>query len=100
MTLEQTTQLVWSAIELEDLGALETACRERADAIRGLKSRRPSEALRDALAESIRAGEEAKRTVRLIKQRVRHESRRLDRIENGFLKALRVPATPWLDCKG
>ena len=100
MTLEQTTRLILSAAELQDPAALEVAGRERQTAIAGLGAMPPSEQLRQDLAASIAAGEEAKRTLRLIKQRIRSESRRLERIETGFVRALRPARTHRIDCRG
>lgn len=100
MTLEQTTHLVLSAAELQELGALEAAGKERASALAALGSLAPTPELRDAVAASIEAGEEAKRTIRAIKQRSRSESRRLERIEAGFVRALRPAAGHRIDCKG
>lgn len=100
MTLEQTTRRILTAVEAQDLAALEAASRERNSAIARLASIPPTSDLRDAVAASIAAGEEARRTIRLIKQRIRHESRRLERIENGFLRALRPAAKHRVDCKG
>ncbi len=100
MTLEHTTRLILAAAELQDLGALQTAGKEREAAIAGLGSMPPTEELRDALAQSIEAGEEANRTIRLIKQRLRNESRRLERIEAGFVRALRPAERHRVDCRG
>lgn len=100
MTLEQTTRLILAAAELQDLGALQAAAKEREAAIAALGSMPPTEELRDAVARSIEAGEEAKRTIRLIKQRLRNESRRLERIEAGFVRALRPAARHRVDCRG
>jgi len=100
MTLEQTTRLMLAAAELQDLAALEAAGKEREAALAALGSMPPTEELRDAVAQSIEAGEEAKRTIQLIKHRIRNESRRLARIELGFVKALRPAAKPRIDCQG
>jgi hypothetical protein len=100
MTLEQTTRLILAAAELLDLGALQAACQERDAAMATLDSRPATEELRDAVAESLKAGGEAKRTIRLIKQRIRNESRRMERIETGFVRALRPARMHRVDCKG
>lgn len=100
MTLEETTRLILVAAELQDLAAIQSACKEREAAMAALGSQPPTEELRDAVAQSIDAGEEAKRTIRLIKQRIRNESRRLARIETGFVSALRPAPKPRIDCKG
>jgi hypothetical protein len=100
MTLEQTTRLILSAAELQDLAALQAAERERQIAIAGLRAMPPTEQLRQDVAASIAAGEVAKRTLRLIKQRMRNESRRLERIETGFVHALRPARTHRIDCRG
>lgn len=99
MTLKQTTRLILSAAELQDLAALQAAGEERETALARLGSLPPTEELRDAVAESLKAGEEAWRTIRLIKQRIRNESRRLERIETGFVSALRPARTHRIDCK-
>jgi hypothetical protein len=100
MTLEQTTRLILAAAELQDLAALQAAGEEREAALAKLGSLPPTEELRDAVAESLQAGEEARRTIRLIKQRTRNESRRLERIETGFLRALRPAGPQRIDCRG
>ena len=100
MTLEQTTRLILSAAELQDLAALQAAGEEREVALEKLGSLPPTEELRNAMVESLKAGEEARRTLHLIKQRIRNESRRLERIETGFVRALRPTGTPRIDCKG
>jgi len=99
MTLEQTTRLILSAAELQDLAALQAAGEEREAALAKLASLPPTEELRHAVAESLRAGEEAKRTIGLIRQRMRNESRRLERIETGFLRVLRPAGPQRIDCK-
>jgi hypothetical protein len=100
MNLEQTTRMVLAAADLQDLGALEVAGRERAPAISALASFPATEILREAAAASFQAGEEAKRAIRLIRQRLRKESRRLEHIETGFLRALQPAASHRVDCKG
>lgn len=99
MTLEQTTKLVLSAAELQDLDVLQAAGEEREAALAKLASLPPTEELRNAMAESLKAGEEARRTIHLIKQRIRNESRRLERIETGFVRALRPAGPHRIDCK-
>jgi hypothetical protein len=100
MKLEQSTRLILAAVDLQDLGALQTACRERESAIGGLGSMPATEELHRAVAASIKAGEEATRAIRLLKQRLRHESRRLERIETGFVNALRPASGHRIDCRG
>jgi hypothetical protein len=100
MTLEQSTQRILAAVEAQDLDGLQGASKERDRAIATLASLPPTAALRDAVAASIAAGEEAKRTIRTIRQRVRRESRRLERIEDGFVKALRPVVHHRVDCRG
>ena len=100
MTLEQTTRLILSAAELQDLAALQVAGEEREAALAKLGSLAPTEELRNAVANSLKAGEEVRRTLRLIKQRIRNESRRLERIETGFVSALRPAGPQRIDCKG
>ena len=86
MTLEQTTRLILSSAELQDVAALQAAGEEREAALAKLRSLPPTEELRDAVAESLKAGEEARRTIRLIKQRIRNESRQAGTHRN------RIPA--------
>jgi hypothetical protein len=100
MTLIQTTERILAAAEAQDLAALKAASIEREAAIAALDSLPPTPALRNAVAASIAAGEEAKRAIRAIKQRARNESRRLVNIEHGFLHALRPAARLRIDCKG
>jgi hypothetical protein len=100
MTLEQTTRLVLAAVELQDLEALQAAGKARESAIAGLNLLAPTPALRDAVAASIAAGDEARKSIRVIRQRIRKESRRLANIEHGFLRALVPWATHQVDCKG
>jgi hypothetical protein len=97
MTLEQTTRLVLSAT---DLAALQAAAEQRQAALATLGSIPPTEELRDVMVESLKAGEEARRSIRLIKHRIRNESRRMERIETGFLRALRPAGPQRVDCKG
>jgi len=100
MTLEQTTRRVLAAADAQDLAALEAASRQREFAIAGLSSVPPTPELRDAVAASIAAGEEAKRTLRTIQRRLRKDSRRLANIEHGFLRSLAPAAKHQIDCKG
>jgi hypothetical protein len=100
MTLAQTTERILAAAEAQDLAALQAAGKARAAAMGALNSMPPTPALRNAMAASIAAGEEAKRAIRVIKQRIRNESRRLANIEHGFLRALRPVARHRIDCKG
>lgn len=99
MTLEQNTRRIFAAAEGQDLEALQTAAKERAASIAMLASIPPTPALRDAVEVSIAAGEEAKRAIRAIQQRLRKESRRLANIKQGFLH-VSPPATHQIDCKG
>jgi|SRR5271165_2114731 len=99
MTLDQTTLLILSATEMQDLTALQAAGSQRGAALARLGSIPPTEELRHAMVESLLAGEEAKRTIRIIKQKIRNESRRLERIETGFVRALRPAAPHRIDCK-
>ncbi len=100
MTLEQTTQRILAAASAQDLAALEAASKLRQSAIAAISSAPPTPLLRNAVAASIAAGEEAKRAIRVIKQRIRNESRRLSNIETGFVRALRPLAAHQIDCKG
>ncbi|HTB15680.1 MAG TPA: hypothetical protein VK752_29115 [Bryobacteraceae bacterium] len=100
MTLEQTTRRILTAVEALDLEGLEGAAKERDHAIAMLDSLPPTPALRNAVAASIAAGEEAKRAIRTIRQRFRRESRRLERIEDGFVRALRPVVHHRVDCRG
>jgi hypothetical protein len=100
MTLEQTTRRILTAMEALDLEGLEGAAKERDHAIAMLASLPPTPALRNAVAASIAAGEEAKRAIRTIRQRFRRESRRLERIEDGFVRALRPVVHHRVDCRG
>ncbi len=79
---------------------LKAAGEMRAEAIAALDSIRPTFELCDAVKASIAAGEAAKRAIRVIKQRIRHESRRLANIESGFVRALAPAARHQVDCKG
>jgi hypothetical protein len=100
MTLEQSTQRILAAAEAQDLALLEAAGRMREEAIAALASAPPTPVLRSALEGSIVAGEEARRAIRAIKQRIRGESRRLANIEKGFVRALRPGAEHRVDCQG
>jgi len=99
MTFEQITLRILAAAEAHDLQALREASKDRQSAIAMLTSTTPTPELRDAVAASIAAGEEARRAIRTIQQRLRKDSRRLTNIEHGFLRAL-VPARHQIDCKG
>jgi hypothetical protein len=100
MTLEQSTENIRSAAEAQNLEALQAANVERKAVIAALKSQPPSPQLRDAIAASLQAGEEAKRTIRLIKQCLRNDSRRLANLEDGFIRALRPVSVSRINCKG
>jgi hypothetical protein len=100
MTLEQTTRRTLAAAEAQDLAALEVASKERESAIAMLPSIPATPELRDAVAASIAAGEEAKRTLRTIQRRLRKDGRRLANIEHGFLRTLAPAAKHQIDCKG
>jgi hypothetical protein len=100
MTLDQTTRLILAAAELQDLAALQSASKERESALAALPSLPPTPELRDAVAASMAAGEEAKRALRAIKQRIRKDSRRLAHIEHGFLRTLAPVTNHQLDCQG
>jgi hypothetical protein len=100
MTLEQTTWWILCAVETEDLEALEKASQERVSAMQMLASIPPTLELREAVAASIAAGEEARRAIRSIRQRARKDSRRLENIEQGFLRALLPAAHPQIDYEG
>jgi hypothetical protein len=100
MTLEQTTEHILAAAEAQDLAGLQAAGKLRDEAIAALDSVPATPGLRNAVAASIAAGEEAKRAIRVIKQRLRSESRRLANIEHGFVRALRPAARHRVDCKG
>lgn len=93
MTLDETTRRILAAVEARDLPALQEAAKQRNTAIAALASLPPTPALRDAVARSIAAGEEAKRTIRAIR-------RRLANIEHGFVRALRPTAKHQIDYKG
>lgn len=100
MTLEQTTQRILAAADAQDLAALEAASKLRESVIAALASAPPTSQLRNAVAASIAAGEQARRAIRVIKQRLRNESRRLSNIETGFVRALRPLPAHRIDCKG
>ncbi|HVO97794.1 MAG TPA: hypothetical protein VMT15_06995 [Bryobacteraceae bacterium] len=100
MRLGESTLLIRAAAEARDLEALELARRERDAAIASLGGLPPSEELLTALRESLAAGEEATRALRLIKQKIRQESGRLAAIEAVFLRALREPEARHIDCQG
>jgi len=100
MTLDQITRRIFAAAEAQDLAALHSAAKERTAALAALASLPPTPELRDAVARSIAAGEEAKRAIRAIRQRIRRDSRRLANIQSGFLRTLAPAATPRIDCRG
>jgi hypothetical protein len=100
MKLEQSTRLILAAVDFEDLGALQAACKEREAAIIAIDSAPATAELQSAVVASLKAGEEAKRAIRMLKQRFRNESRRLERIETGFVKALRPAALHRINCQG
>ncbi len=100
MTLERITKRMLAAAEAQDLAALQAISKERQSAIAKLASAPPTPALRDAVAASIAAGEQAKRAIRAINQRLRKNSRRLSHIEEGFLHALLPVARHRIDYKG
>lgn len=100
MTLEQTTESMLAAAQAEDLMALLVALKERQAVMATLDSIPPSQQLRDALEASIAAGEEARRTIRTIKQRIQRASRKLANIEHGFLHLLLPIGKHRVDCKG
>jgi predicted RNase H-like nuclease (RuvC/YqgF family) len=100
MTIEQTTERIRSAAEAQNMAALQAANVERKTMIATLKSLPPSQQLRDAIAASLQAGEEAKRTIRLIKQCLRNDSRRLANIDDGFIRALRPVSVSRINYKG
>jgi hypothetical protein len=93
MTLEQTTSRIQAAVQARDIDALQAAAKERASAIALLPSLSPTPELRDAIAASIAAGEEARRTIRATRRRVGN-------IQHGFLRALTPAAKHQVDCKG
>jgi hypothetical protein len=99
MTLEQITRRIRAAAEAQDLAALQKASKERRSAIATLSSMAPTPELRDVVAASIAAGEQARRAIRSIQHRLRQDSRRLTTIEHGFLRAL-VPAKHHIDYQG
>jgi hypothetical protein len=100
MTLEQNTRRILKAVEAQDLAGLERASKDRERAIATLGSTPPTPELRDAVEASIAAGEEAKRTIRALRQRIQKDSRRLANIQHGFLRALTPAAEHQVDCKG
>jgi hypothetical protein len=100
MTLEQTTRHILAAADAQDLAALQSASEMRESALAELHSMRPTPELCQDVTASIAAGETAKRTLRVIKQRLRNESRRLTHIEDGFMRALLPPEKHQVDCKG
>ncbi len=100
MTLEQSTRRILNAVEAQDLEALEGASKEREWVMKTLASMAPTQALRDAVAESIAAGELAQKTIRAIRHQIRKDSRRLANIQHGFLRALAPAERPRIDCQG
>jgi hypothetical protein len=100
MTLEETTEAILVAAEAQDLAALEEARKQREEAMAALSTLSPTIALRNAVADSIKAGEDARRALRIMKQRMRDESRRLAQIESGFLHGLGGSVPHRIDCKG
>ena len=100
MTLEQSTQRILAAVEAQDLALLGAAGKMREEAIAVLASAPATPMLRNAVAESIAAGEEARQAIRAIKQRIRGESRRLANIERGFVRVTRLGVGHRVDCKG
>jgi hypothetical protein len=100
MTLEETTDAILAAAEAADIEALEEARRLRETAMVALGSNPPSPELCSSIKASIAAGEEAKRAILAIKQRIRGESRRLATIESGFVRELQPAVGPHIDCKG
>jgi hypothetical protein len=100
MTLDESTSLLRAAAQAADFPALQQARLHRDAAIAALATLPPTAELRASVADSIAAGEEARRALRLIKQRLHDERRRLATIEAGFLRALRIPETPHFDYKG
>jgi hypothetical protein len=100
MTLEQTTCRILAAAEAQDLAALQSASEMRQEALDELYSMPRSTALCDVLTASIAAGEKAKQALRVVKQRIRNESRRLAHIEDEFVRALRPVGRHQIDCAG
>jgi hypothetical protein len=100
MTLEQTTTKILAATDAQDLALLRDACKEREDAMAVLRWAPPTPDLRDAVAASLAAGDEARHAIRAIRQGLVKESRHLMNIENGFLRALRPEAVQRINCKG
>jgi hypothetical protein len=100
MTLDETTRRILASADAQDLAALERAAHERQAAIAKLASLPPTPELREAVARSIQAGEEAQRAIRSIRHRIRKESRRLATIEHGFVRALRPTAKHQFDYQG
>lgn len=100
MTLEQITKRMLAAAEAQDLAGLQAACAERKAAMATLASMPPTPALRDAIAASIAAGEEARRAIRALKLQMRRDSRRLSNIEEGFLHALLPVVMHKIDYEG
>jgi len=100
MTLEETTRLIRAAAEAQDLDALHQARIQRDAAIAALATLPPTEELRASVADSLAAGDEARRALGLIKQRLHAERRRVAAIEGGFLRSPRLPEPPHFDYKG
>jgi hypothetical protein len=100
MTLEQTTRRILAAAEAQDLAALQSACEMRESALAELHSMRPTPWLCQDVTGSIAAGERAKQALRVVKQRIRNESRRLAHIEDEFVRALQPVGKHQIDCNG
>lgn len=100
MTLENSTERILAAVATQNFEALEAGVKQREAAMAAIASAPPTFLLRDAIAASLAAGEEAKRALRVLRQRMRHESRRLSNIEQGFVQALRPAPSYQVDCKG
>ena len=83
MTLEQNTRRILKAVEAQDLEALQAASKERESAIAIARVTRTHARVTRCrgCAASLQAGEEAKRTIHSIRQRLRKDSRRLANID-------------------
>jgi signal transduction protein with GAF and PtsI domain len=100
MTLEQTTRRILAAADMQDLQALQAAGEMRQEALDALHSTARSTASCNDVAASIAAGEKAQQALRIVKHRLRNESRRLSHIEDGFMRALLPTEKHQVDCKG
>ncbi len=100
MTLEQSTLCILTAAEAQDLEALRAAAALRDAALAELHSFSPTPALCAAITESLAAGEKARQALQAIKRRIGNESRRLARIESGFVSASRPVEMHRVDCRG